>query len=76
MFFFLLPFFSLLFPVIPYIGPSQVDNGHPQLGAVWPQGPKKHVFRKSVRQNDIIAYIWVVQLHKWSDKSGIVHAVS
>jgi len=37
-------FFSQLFPVIPYIGPSQVDNLHPQLRAIWFQGPKKNLF--------------------------------
>ena len=64
--------FSLLFPVISYIGPSQVDN----LGAVWPQGPKKNLFGKSFWRNDVVAYIRVLQLHKWSDKSDSLHGVS
>ena len=51
----------LLFPVIPYIGPSQV---------VWPQGPKNSLFEKSLQRNDVIAYIRVLQLHKWSNKSN------
>ena len=33
-------FFSLLFPVNLYHGPSQVSNDHSQLGAFCPQGAK------------------------------------
>ena len=40
-------YFSVLFPVIPYIGPAQVDNLHPQLGSVWPQCPKNDPFGKN-----------------------------
>ena len=69
-------FFSLLFPVIPYIGPSQVDNLHPQLRAILPQGPKIPLLGKSIQWYDVIAYIRVLQLHKWSDKSESLLGVS
>ena len=69
-------FFSLLFPIILYLGPSQVDNDHPQLGPVWSQGPKNTLFGKSLWRNDVIVNIKVLQLHKWPYNPKILHGVS
>ena len=59
-------FFSLLFPIILYLEPSQDGNDHPQLGPVWSQEPKNTLFGKSFWRNDIIVNIKVLELHKWS----------
>ena len=73
---FFVTYFSLLFPVIPYLGPSQVDRDHFQFSPVWPQGSKNPLFWKSFWWNYVIANIKVLQRHKWSDKSEILHGVS
>lgn len=41
------------------------------------QGPKKKKkLGKCFWQNDVIAYIRVLQVYKWFDKSDILHGVS
>jgi len=73
---FFITFFWLLFPIILHLGPSQVDNDHPQLGPVWPQGPKNTLLGKSFWRNYVIVNIKLLQLHKWSYNPKILHSVS
>ena len=69
-------FFSLLFLIVLYLGPSQVGNDHPQLGPVWSQGPKNTLFGKRFWRNDVIVNIKALHLHKWSYNHKNVHGVS
>ena len=69
-------FFSLWFSVYIYPGPSQVDRDHPQLGAVWSQGPQNPFFGACPWRNDLHAHIKVLHQHKLTKEAKIWHGVS
>ena len=69
-------FFSLLFPVSIYLGPSQVHTEHPQLASVWSQGPKNTFFGTCLWRNYVNVYNNSLKLHTLSYMYEIWHGVS
>ena len=73
---FLLPFFHNYFLLSHTLGHHKLIISTHNLEPFVLRGQENPFFGKSFQLNDVIAYIKVLQLHKWSDKSEIVHGVS
>ena len=73
---FLLPFFHNYFLLSHTLGHHKLIISTQNVGLFVLRGQENPFFGKSFQLNDVIAYIKVLQLHKWSDKSEILHGVS